>query len=1011
MKTKGKVTGIISNIVIVKTEGPVAQNEIATVKLGEVRMMAEVIKVVGDDAYIQVFDSTRGLRMGAEVEFEGHMLEATLGPGILSKNYDGLQNDLADMDGLFIRRGQRTSPLNEETLWEFRPLAKPGDRVEAGDWLGEVKEQWIMHKIMVPFAFEGSYTVRSVAGAGEYNINHTVAVLEDAQGGEHPVTMVQKWPVKRPIKAYVSKPRPSRILETGVRPIDTFNPIADGGTGFIPGPFGAGKTVLQHAIAKQAEADIIIMIACGERANEVVEIFAEFPHLDDPHTGHKLMERTTIICNTSNMPVASREASVYTGMTIGEYYRAMGLKVLILADSTSRWAQALREMSNRLEELPGQDAFPMDLSAVISNFYARAGLVHLRNGATGSVTFLGTVSPAGGNLKEPVTEATQKAARCFYALSQQRADSKRYPAIDPLDSYSKYLEYPEIIEYLDERVEPGWVDLVNRGKTIVQRGKEASEQIDILGDDGVPVEYHDRFWKSELIDFVILQQDAFDAVDANTPLDRQRYMYNLVLDICDRKFGFDDFQSCVEFYKSLINLFKQLNYSEWESDKFAEYRARIDEMVAAKIDNITKATVTVRAQGVGNDELATVGGKLAQVVRISGDDITLQVFQGTEGIATDAEVVFHGEPPVLKVSDELAGRFFDAYGNPLDGGMPVEGEAREIGGPTVNPFKRIQPSELIATGIAGIDLNNTIVSGQKIPFFADPDQPYNQVMADVALRAQADKIILGGMGMTNDDYLYFKNLFENAGVLDRIVCFVNTTENPPVERLLVPDMALTAAEYFAVDKGEKVLVLLTDMTLYADALAIVSNRMDQIPSKDSMPGSLYSDLAKIYEKAVQLPNGGSITIIAVTTLSGGDITNAVPDNTGYITEGQLFLRKDSDTGKVIVDPFRSLSRLKQLVIGKKTREDHPQVMNAAVRLYSDAANAKTKLENGFDLSDYDERTLKFAKEYSEKLLAIDVNIEITEMLDTAWRLFAKYFTKSEVAIKEALTEKYWPRTA
>ena len=433
--------------------------------------------------------------------------------------------------------------------------------------------------------------------------------------------------------------------------------------------------------------------------------------------------------------------------------------------------------------------------------------------------------------------------------------------------------------------------------------------------------------------------------------------------------------------------------------------------IYTKIDNITKATVTVRAQGVGNDELATVGGKLAQVVRISGDDITLQVFQGTEGIATDAEVVFHGEPPVLKVSDELAGRFFDAYGNPLDGGMPVEGEAREIGGPTVNPFKRIQPSELIATGIAGIDLINTIVSGQKIPFFADPDQPYNQVMADVALRAQADKIILGGMGMTNDDYLYFKNLFENAGVLDRIVCFVNTTENPPVERLLVPDMALTAAEYFAVDKGEKVLVLLTDMTLYADALAIVSNRMDQIPSKDSMPGSLYSDLAKIYEKAVQLPNGGSITIIAVTTLSGGDITNAVPDNTGYITEGQLFLRKDSDTGKVIVDPFRSLSRLKQLVIGKKTREDHPQVMNAAVRLYSDAANAKTKLENGFDLSDYDERTLKFAKEYSEKLLAIDVNIEITEMLDTAWRLFAKYFTKSEVAIKEALTEKYWPRTA
>lgn len=582
MKTKGKVTGIISNIVIAKVDGPVAQNEIATVVIGGVRLMAEVIKVVGDNAYLQVFDSTRGLRAGAEVEFEGHMLEATLGPGILSMNYDGLQNDLAEMNGLFIQRGENTKPLDDSKLWTFEPLAKVGDRVEAGDWLGQVQEQWISHKIMVPFLMEGTYTVTSVVPQGEYNINHNVAVLTDAHGVDHKVTMVQKWPVKRALKAYVSKPRPSKILETGVRPIDTFNPIADGGTGFIPGPFGAGKTVLQHAIAKQAEADIIVMIACGERANEVVEIFAEFPHLDDPHTGHKLMERTTIICNTSNMPVASREASVYTGMTIGEYYRAMGLKVLILADSTSRWAQALREMSNRLEELPGQDAFPMDLSSIISNFYSRAGLVNLRNGATGSVTFLGTVSPAGGNLKEPVTEATQKAARCFYALSQQRADSKRYPAIDPLDSYSKYLEYPEVVEYLDRRIEPGWANKVNKGKTIVQRGKEAAEQIDILGDDGVPVEYHDRFWKSELIDFVILQQDAFDSIDANSPLERQKYMFNLILDICDMRFDFDDFQNCSEFYKSLINVFKQMNYSEWESDKFNEYRTRVDELVSNK---------------------------------------------------------------------------------------------------------------------------------------------------------------------------------------------------------------------------------------------------------------------------------------------------------------------------------------------------------------------------------------------------------------------------------------------
>ena len=583
MKTLGRVNGIISNIVIAKVDGPVGQNEICHVYCGDVRMMAEVIKVIGDEAYVQVYDSTRGLKIGDKVEFEGHMLEATLAPGLLSRNYDGLQNDLEKMDGLFINRGSITDPIDFDAKWEFKPLAKAGDKVSAGDWLGEVKEQWVMHKIMVPFVMQGNYTVKSVVAAGTYKVTDTIAVVTDSDNNEYNITMVQKWPVKQAIRCFTDKPRPSRVMETGVRAIDTFNPLAEGGTGFIPGPFGAGKTVLQHAISKQADADVIIIVACGERANEVVEIFAEFPELVDPRTGHKLMERTIIICNTSNMPVAAREASVYTGMTIGEYYRSMGLKVLVMADSTSRWAQALREMSNRLEELPGQDAFPMDLSAVISNFYSRAGLVKLNNGSTGSVTFLGTVSPAGGNLKEPVTESTKKAARCFYALSQGRADSKRYPAIDPLDSYSKYLEYPEVVEYLDEHIEKNWVESVYAGKTIMQRGKEANDQINILGDDGVPVEYHERFWKSELLDSVILQQDAFDNIDANCPIERQKMMYNMVLDICRKKFDFAIFDECSKFFKELIYMFRQMNYSEWKSEQFDNFRSQIEALVNSKL--------------------------------------------------------------------------------------------------------------------------------------------------------------------------------------------------------------------------------------------------------------------------------------------------------------------------------------------------------------------------------------------------------------------------------------------
>lgn len=582
MATKGIVSGVIANMVTLKVDGPVAQNEICFIETGGDRLMAEVIKVIGTDVYVQVFESTRGLTVGALAEFSGHMLEVTLGPGMLSHNFDGLQNDLDKMTGVFLKRGEYTYPLDNDREWHFIPIVKVGDNVVSSSWLGEVEENYQKLKIMAPFQLDGIYSVKSIVAEGNYKIIDTIAVLVNDKGEEIQVNMIQKWPVKLAMTNYSDKPRPYKLLETGVRSIDTLNPIVEGGTGFIPGPFGTGKTVLQHAISKQAEADIVIIAACGERANEVVEIFTEFPELDDPHTGRKLMERTIIIANTSNMPVAAREASVYTAMSIAEYYRSMGLRVLLMADSTSRWAQALREMSNRMEELPGPDAFPMDISSIIANFYGRAGYVLLNNGESGSITFIGTVSPAGGNLKEPVTENTKKVARCFYALEQERADKKRYPAINPIDSYSKYLDYPEFDEYITKQINGEWLGKVNELKTRLLRGKEISEQINILGDDGVPVDYHVTFWKSELIDFIVLQQDAFDEIDAVTPIERQESIVNRVIDICRTDFKFDNFLEVIDYFKKVINICKQMNYAEFKSDKYNKYNEELNQLISER---------------------------------------------------------------------------------------------------------------------------------------------------------------------------------------------------------------------------------------------------------------------------------------------------------------------------------------------------------------------------------------------------------------------------------------------
>ncbi|MEM6842482.1 MAG: V-type ATP synthase subunit A [Bacteroidota bacterium] len=591
--TYGKVVGVVVNLIYIEAEGPVTQNEICFILSEGKRLKAEVIRVVGSQAAAQLFESSRTIKLNSEVEFTGRMLEVELGPGILSKRYDGLQSDLTKMGGMFIEMGEVTSPLDEDVFYSFTPLAKKNDPVKAGDWLGSVQENWVNHKIMMPFTAEGHFKVTDIASAGDYKISDTMATLVSDQGEELKVTMRQTWPVKLAVDRFTKKFRPRNILQTGLRVIDTLNPIAEGGTGYIPGPFGTGKTVLQQAIAKNSEADIVIIVACGERANEVVEIFTEFPQLTDARTGRKLDEKITIICNTSNMPVAAREASVYVGMTLAEYYRNMGLKVLMLADSTSRWAQALREMSNRMEELPGPDAFPVELPATIANFYSRAGMVELNNGELGSVTFIGTVSPAGGNFKEPVTESTSKVARCFYALSQKRADAKRYPAIDSLASYSKYLDYPEFIANADANIQPGWTELVKQAKDLVRNGIEARDQINILGDDAVPIAYHVSFWKSEVIDFALIQQDSFDEVDMNTPIDRQKYMLNKVMEICAIDFTFSDFEEVGIYFKKLINLLKQMNYSPFESSDFKKYEAELDETVHQESGSETTVELTL----------------------------------------------------------------------------------------------------------------------------------------------------------------------------------------------------------------------------------------------------------------------------------------------------------------------------------------------------------------------------------------------------------------------------------
>ena len=578
MTAQGNIYGINGPIIYLKGDSGFQMNEMVYVGTG--RLVGEVIGLTSERTTIEVYEETTGLKPGEPVTGTGAPVSATLAPGILTSIFDGIErplNAIQKESGCYIDRGIHADSLDTKKKWHAHMTVKKGDRLYPGAVIAEVPEtRAITHKVMVPPDMEGF--VLSVAEDGDYTIEEPLVTIQKKDGSEAVLSMTQKWPIRVPRP--VSRRYPaSRPLITGQRIVDTLFPLAKGGTAAIPGGFGTGKTMMQHQIAKWSDADIIIYIGCGERGNEMTQVLEEFSELIDPKSGNPLMDRTTLIANTSNMPVAAREASVYTAMTLAEYYRSMGLKVLLMADSTSRWAQALREMSNRMEELPGPDAFPMDISAIISNFYGRAGYVKLSNDETGSITFIGTVSPAGGNLKEPVTENTKKVARCFYALEQDRADKKRYPAVNPIDSYSKYIEYPEFEEYIKGHINDEWIGKVNELKTRLQRGKEIAEQINILGDDGVPIEYHVIFWKSELIDFVILQQDAFDEIDAVTPMERQEDILNMIIDICHTEFEFDNFNEVMDYFKKMINICKQMNYSKFKSEQYEGFQKQLKELI------------------------------------------------------------------------------------------------------------------------------------------------------------------------------------------------------------------------------------------------------------------------------------------------------------------------------------------------------------------------------------------------------------------------------------------------
>ncbi len=1046
--------------IITKVAGPlvVAKNMKNTslydmVKVGKLGLIGEIIEIHQDKASIQVYEETSGVGPGEEVVLLNHPLSIELGPGLLGNIFDGIGRPLsflAENYGERLKRGVEVSSLNREKKYEFTPTVKVSEKLKKGAIIGFVNEtKSVCHKIMLPPNLSGEILEIK---EGKFTVKETIGTIKKEDGTTFNLTLMQKFPVRKQ-RPFLKKLAPKFPLITGQRIIDSLFPIAKGGIAAVPGPFGSGKTIVQHQIAKWADADVIIYIGCGERGNEMTDILNEFPTIKDPKTNTNLMEKTVLIANTSDMPVAAREASIYTGITIAEYFRDMGLNVALIADSTSRWAEALREMSGRLQEMPGEEGYPAYLGSRLAEFYERAGRVITLNNKETSLTIIGAVSPPGGDISEPVSQATLRIVKVFWGLDSNLAYKRHFPAINWLKSYSLYWE--NIKEWFEENISKDWEVLRLKIINLLQDEAKLEEIVKLVGMNSITETEKLKLEIAKCIREDFLHQNAFHEIDCFSSLERQFMMMKMLIcffetakeaissssitveEICAisvkeeiGRFKYVSNSNLKQEYEKILKKIKTEIFNlnklkiEWEKELVTlqkkEYKT-IKEIAGPLmlIENVEN----VCYNEIGEIILSNNEKRLCKVLEVDENKALVQLFESGFGInLKQSRVKFLGHSMQFNASREIIGRRFNGLGKPIDG-LPeiIPEKSLEIDPITINPTQRSYPNEFIQTGVSAIDGLNTLVKGQKLPIFSASGLPHKNLAAQIARQAtvlnksENFAIVFAAIGITFEEADFFIKDFEKTNSINHSVMFINLANDPAIERIATPKMALTAAEYLAFTLNMTVLVILTDITNYADALREVSAAKKEIPSRRGYPGYMYTDFASLYERAGTIKNKkGSITMIPILTMPEDDKTHPIPDLTGYITEGQIILNRELLNKNINppIDVLSSLSRLKDKGIGEdKTRKDHKDLLNQLFSSYAIGKNARELVEIlGEDsISKLDFKYLKFAEEFEKNFLnqGYNKNRTIEETLNIGWQLL-KILPKSELKrIDYNILEEYY----